>query len=278
MWAQHYILKYSNNNTLNSLIPPPQPQQQKKLSTLEESLTSFFKVTQNNFQEIKANHEVVQRHNETSMKNMETQIWQLAKKIVAQSSEGFVGGATNNPKNESCKEIELGNKKVLTPVESEVVENERKKKFIERGKTEKPIDVDSTLRKFKSQLLKDGDKEQEVQSYVKQLYSRLSKKNKKEEEQFKKFMKLFSQLQVNISFDEVLDHMSCMLIKFMKYLFTKRRKLGDDENIALSENCSSISHKEISTYACMNVCMYNNMRHELTHIYTQMLKADRKQS
>lgn len=64
----------------------------------------------------------------------------------------------------------------------------------------------------------------------------------------------------------------------MKYLFTRRRKLGDDENIALSENCSAIPHKETSTYACMNVCMYNNMKYELTHTYTQMLKADRKQS
>jgi hypothetical protein len=64
----------------------------------------------------------------------------------------------------------------------------------------------------------------------------------------------------------------------MKYLFTRRRKLRDDENIALSKNCSAILHKETSTYACMNVCMYSNMRHELTHIYTQMLKADIKQS
>lgn len=68
------------------------------------------------------------------MKNMETQIGQLAKQIVSQSSGGFVGGTTNNPNNESCKAIELWNKKALTPVESEVVENERKNKFIEGEK------------------------------------------------------------------------------------------------------------------------------------------------
>jgi hypothetical protein len=145
------------------------------------------------------------------MKNMETQIGQLAKQIVSQSSGGFVGGTTNNPNNECCKAIELWNKKALTPVESEVVENERKNKFIEGEKNEKLIDVDSILRKSKSQLLKDGDKEQEVRSYVKQSNPRLSKKNKNHEGQFKKFMELFTQLQVNIPCDEVLEHMSCML-------------------------------------------------------------------
>jgi hypothetical protein len=41
------------------------------------------------------------------------------------------------------------------------------RKKIKEEKSEKLIDVDSILRKSKSQLLKDGDKPQVVPSYVK---------------------------------------------------------------------------------------------------------------
>jgi len=75
-------------------------------------------------------------------------------------------------------------------------------------------------------------------------YPHLAKKKKKEESQFKKFMELFSQLQVNISSGEALDQM-LVYAKFMKELLTGRRKPKDDENIALSENCSAILQKKL---------------------------------
>jgi hypothetical protein len=68
------------------------------------------------------------------------------------------------------------------------------KKKIKGEKSEKLIDEDSILRKSKSQILKDGDKQQVIPSYVKLPYPHLAKKKKKEEGQFKKFMQLFSQL------------------------------------------------------------------------------------
>lgn len=95
---------------------------------------------------------------------------------------------------------------------------------------------------LKSQLLKDGNKPQEVPSYVKLPYPHLSKKKKKEEGQFKKFMELFSQLQVNIPFSEALDQM-LIYAKFMKDLLIERIRPNDDDNIALSENCSAILDK-----------------------------------
>ena len=106
------------------------------------------------------------------------------------------------------------------------------------------IDEDSILRKSKSQILKDGDKPQVVPSYVMLPYPHLAKKKKKEESQFKKFMELFPQLQVNIPFGEALDQMP-VYAKFMKELLTGRRKPKDDENIALSENCSAILQNKL---------------------------------
>ena len=81
-----------------------------------------------------------------------------------------------------------------------------------------------------------------MSSYVKLPYPHLSKKKEKQEGQFKKFMELFTQLKVNIPFSEALDQMP-VYAKFMKDLLTGRRKPIDDENIALSENCSGIIRK-----------------------------------
>ncbi|XP_024626611.1 uncharacterized protein [Medicago truncatula] len=279
---KHPNLSYSNNSTLNPLIPNPQQQQQpRKPSGLEKTMMNFMKMTQGNFEEMKKSQDIERKNNEALRKLLETQLGQLAKQLAEQNKGGFSGNTQENPKNETCNAIELRSKKVLTPlvpkvpkkvdedvmevdkdvevkevveketehgeVEKEsdqgVVENERKKK---KGgeKSEKLIDEDSILRKSKSQILKDGDKPQVIPSYVKLPYPHLAKNKKKEEGQFKKFMQLFSQLQVNIPFGEALDQMP-VYAKFMKEMLTSRRKPKDDENIALSENCSAILQRKL---------------------------------
>jgi hypothetical protein len=57
-------------------------------------------------------------------------------------------------------------------------------------------------------------------------------------------MQLFSQHHMNIPFGEALDQMP-VYVKFMEDLLTGRRKPKDDENIALSENCSVILQKKL---------------------------------
>ena len=133
---------------------------------------------------------------------------------------------------------------VVEKNDNRVVENEQKEKNKEGEKSEKLIDVNSMLRKTKSQLLAESGKKQDIPSYVKLPYPHLSKKKEKKENQFKKFMELFTQLQVNIPFSEALDQMS-VYAKFMKDLLTGRRKPKDDENIALSENCSAILQRKL---------------------------------
>jgi len=59
------------------------------------------------------------------------------------------------------------------------VENEKKDKNFEGEKSERLIDVDSILRKTKSQLLEESGRKQEVLSYVKLPYPHLSKKKEK---------------------------------------------------------------------------------------------------
>ena len=61
--------------------------------------------------------------------------------------------------------------------------------------------------------------------------------------QFIKFMEIFKKLHINIPFVEVLEQMSGY-VKFMKDIISKKRKLGDYETMALSEECSAILQKK----------------------------------
>jgi len=124
---KHPNLSYSNNNTLNPLLPNPQQQQQRKSSALEETMASFMKMTQSNFENIMKSQEAERKNNEASRKLMETQIGQMAKQIAEHTKGGFSGNTQNNPKNkESCNVIELRSKKVLTPLTSKAAKNNEK--------------------------------------------------------------------------------------------------------------------------------------------------------
>jgi len=144
-------------------------------------------------------------------------------------------------------EVEKNSDEVVVEKETKhgVVENEKKDKNDEGEKSEPLIDADSMLRKTKSQLLKEMDQPQVIPSYVKLPYPHLSKKKKKEEGQFKKIIEVFSQLQVIIPFREGFEQMA-VYANFKKELLTGRRKPKDDENIALSENCSAILQRMLS--------------------------------
>ncbi|KEH32972.1 hypothetical protein MTR_3g012210 [Medicago truncatula] len=154
-----------------------------------------MKMIQSNFEGIKKSQELERKNNEAARKIFETQIGQIARKLA-------VPKATKKGKEVVVEEVENGvvekiANEVIVEKENDhgVVENEKNKKNDEGEKSEPLIDVESILKNSKSQLLKDGDKPQEIPSYVKLPYLHLSKQNKKEDGQFKKVMELFSQLQ-----------------------------------------------------------------------------------
>ena len=64
------------------------------------------------------------------------------------------------------------------------------------------------------------------------------------DQQFGKFKEIFKRLHTNIPFTEALEKM-LGYVKFMKYILSKKRKLGDYETIALSEECSTILQKKL---------------------------------
>ncbi|XP_045830999.1 uncharacterized protein LOC123922316 [Trifolium pratense] len=266
-WKDHPDLQWGNQGNSsqgNSQNPPS-----RKSSPMEETINKFMQMTQSNFEAMRVSQETSNRNHEASIRNLEIQIGQISKQVTAQSNGGFAGNTLDNPRNESCNAIGLRSRVVPSVVskksekikESEVEkeggveknerleeeESENENKGNTEGevkKIEKLIDADSMLRKTKAQLLKEHGKEQVIPYYVKLPYPHLKKKKEKEEGQFKRFVEVFKNLQINVPFSEALEQMP-IYAKFMKDLLSGKRKLRDDENVALSEECSAILQRKL---------------------------------
>ncbi|MCI37747.1 hypothetical protein A2U01_0058973, partial [Trifolium medium] len=101
---------------------------------MEETLTQFIQMTQDNFEAMKKSQEVSNKNHEASIKNLEIQMGQLSRQFSnLQNSGGFGGNTQDNPKNENCKAINLRSREVPDP---RVSERPRKKKGSE-GEVEK---------------------------------------------------------------------------------------------------------------------------------------------
>jgi hypothetical protein len=66
----------------------------------------------------------------------------------------------------------------------------------------------------------------------------------KEEKQFDKFIEIMRQLHINIPLIEAIQQMS-NYSKFMKDVLTKRRRIGEFETAALTQECSQMVHGKI---------------------------------
>ena len=75
-----------------------------------------------------------------------------------------------------------------------------------------------------------------------QFPQRLRKSNL--DKQFSKILEVFKKLHINIPFAEALEQMPSY-VKFMKDILSKKRKLGDYEMVALSEECSAVLQKKL---------------------------------
>ncbi|MCI18432.1 hypothetical protein A2U01_0039586, partial [Trifolium medium] len=84
-----------------------------------------LQMTQGYFEAMKTSQETSNKNQEALIKNLEVQMGQLSRQFSnLQGSGGFGGNTQDNPKNESCKAINLRNRVVPSP---EVRESSRKK-------------------------------------------------------------------------------------------------------------------------------------------------------
>ncbi|XP_062103296.1 uncharacterized protein LOC133814340 [Humulus lupulus] len=64
------------------------------------------------------------------------------------------------------------------------------------------------------------------------------------DKQFAKFLEVFKKLHINIPFAEALEQMPSY-VKFMKKILSNKRKMGDYETVALTEECIAILQRKL---------------------------------
>jgi len=210
------------------------PSTQDRTTKLEDTLEKFMQASMAN-----------QKNTEASIRNLETQVGQLAKQLADQQGSQFSANTQTNPR-EYCKSITTRSEKFVgegigdnlnveeSGVEEEKNENEgeKEKNREESGRSEK-----------KSEKHKKGESQMRSPP-VRDISYPHAPSRKDKDRQFSRFMDILKRLQINIPFTEALEQMPTY-VRFMKELLTKKRKIPDQETVELEAGCSAIIQKSL---------------------------------
>jgi len=171
-----------------------------------------------------ANH----KNTEASIRNLETQLGQLAKQIAGQQGSQFLTNTQIDPK-EHCNSITTRSGKV---VEEEIGDNlVGREKKVEEEKIESMGEKEKNREKSESgdeNREKNKKSENKMRSFplknvapLKDISYQHASSRKSKERQFITFMHILKQLQINMPLTEALEQMPTYA-RFMKELLTKK--------------------------------------------------------
>jgi hypothetical protein len=257
--------------------PPQNPYQSQQppvvTSKLEETLTQFMQMSMAN-----------QKSNDAAIKNLETQVGQLAKQLAEQQTgPSFSANTQTNPKehykaittrsgkelmSENNKRVESEQREKKKENEEEIVEEnidgevgewseeEEVEKNEKNGEVEKKKSVEIEKNKSDEVMVEEVKKKRARSSRVakgKEVVSATPIQNlpyphapskRENERHYARFMDIFKQLQINIPFAEALEQMP-KYAKFMKDILTKKRRYTEPETIVLDASCSAIIQRTL---------------------------------
>ena len=174
---------------------------------------------------------VINKNMEASLRNLETQVGQLAHQLSGRTYGNLPSNTERNPR-EEVNAIILRNGRELKEVKKEPRERVKKDKKIV-DETPKSDEVES------SKFVPTVKFAPEVKAYKPKVLfpARLVQHNL--DKQFSKFLEVFKKLHINIPFVDALAQMPSHA-KFLKEILKNKRKLEDFETVKLNEECSAI--------------------------------------
>ncbi|XP_027368357.1 uncharacterized protein LOC113874322 [Abrus precatorius] len=187
------------------------------------------------------------KNQDASIRNLEAQIGQLSKQTIETSMRPFSSNTIVNPK-EDCKVITLkSGKDVDLGPKARRYEDELKRKEENVGEEKdneevvgEEVEDSPTLEKEKyEEVVKEGRQQKGKLIDEKSHWKKI---NKQLFEEYEKSQEIPS--FINIPFSEALEKMPSY-VKFMKELLSKKRRLQEDETMALTEECSAILQRKL---------------------------------
>ena len=230
-------------------MPPSQvsePPLEKKVD-LEQALAQMLTSHSAFMNETKANmqHQSTQLNNQAAqLRNFEVRMSQMANLLTGRHPGSLPSNSEVNPRregNEHVKAVTLRSGKELAiqgkPPVTEEVETEEVIQTSQNDNTEREQPQE------KQSVGKETAAKDRSQPIAPIPYPQRLKKHKLDK-QFTKFMEVFNKLHINIPFADALEQMSSY-VKFMKDIFSQKRRLADFETVNLTEECSAILQRKL---------------------------------
>ena len=183
-----------------------------------------------NFAELEAtatNSQIFQNTTNASLKNLETQVGQLALTLQSQKKDTFPSDTKKNPKD--CLAVQLRSGKEL----------EKMKEKNDSNKEEESPEKEEALEKKREGVdRKDIKGSRPAVPFPQRL------QKSKIEEQFARFLKTFQKLEISMPFTKVVTQMP-LYAKFLKDMLSKKRKIVEEGIVNLTATCSAVMKKEL---------------------------------
>ena len=181
------------------------------------------------------NSQIFQTTTNASLKNLETQIGQLALTLQNQIKDAFPSDTKKNPKD--CMAVQLRSGKELNKEKSEKDEGSKGEGSLANAESlEKE-------RKKEKQEEEERSKKKDQNSMPAVPFPQRLQKSKIEEE-FTKFLKTFQKLEISMPFTEVVTQMP-LYAKFLKEILSKKRRIAEEGVVNLTATCSVVIKKNL---------------------------------
>ena len=193
-------------------------------------LLQFHEQKLSDLEALKSDTHMFQKNASASLKNLETQVGQLALNMPNQSKGTFPSDTQKNLKD--CMTIQLRSGKDLSS----------NKKTEGKEETEKEEEKNNQIEQMKGS--NDHKKKEGVPAYTLAVPFPQRLQKSKREEQFSKFLDIFKKIEINIPFAEVISQMP-LYAKFLKEILSKIRKIAEEGIVNLTATCSAIIQQKL---------------------------------
>ena len=195
-------------------------------------LIHFHEHKLSNLEAFKSDTQLFQKNTNASLKNLETQVGQLALNMPNQSKGTFPSDTQNNPK--YCMAIQLRSWKEV----SNNIRKERKEEA-EAEHEETGKELEKSTQTEQPEGSNEEKQKEGVPAYTPTVPFPQRLQKAKREEQFSRFLDIFKKIEINIPFAEVINQMP-IYAKFLKEILNKKRKIAEEGIVNLTATCSAI--------------------------------------
>ena len=189
-----------------------------------------------------ANTIVFQANTNAYLKNLETQVGQVALTMQNQSKDSFPSDIRKNPRDYMAVTLRSGRELEERRVEKDTDEENYAKIEKEfKQHSSQTTEEEKTAKMQLEQQIKKANlgKKEEVKAYEPQVPFPQRLQRAKLEEQFSRFLNIFKKIEINIPFSEALTQMP-LYAKFMKEIFSRKRKIVEEGIVSLIVTCSAV--------------------------------------